>query len=286
MTTWSLDESARLDERAVNLAHWEALAAMHGEGQEGLYDVEAIVAGQSSLLDWEEEALAFAGGVAGKAVMHLQCHLGFDAICFARQGAQVTGVDFSPTALAKAAVIAQRAGVQVAWREADATKLPADLQGAFDVVYASIGAIAWIGDMGAWMRAVHGVLKPGGHLLLVDLHPLYCMFGSKEPLVVDFPYSFDGPRAFTEKGSYAKLDDETEHTSINHAHDLGELVSTAVQAGLQVKQLREHLSCSFDPLGRLAKQEEDGRFRFRLGDGPAGPGYPLPMLFTLVAAKP
>ena len=92
----------------LNRASWNELAAVHG--QDAYYDSEALVAGATSLIDEEEAAIAAAIGteLAGRRVLHLQCHLGFDAITFARRGACVTGVDFSAVALAKAQLLARR----------------------------------------------------------------------------------------------------------------------------------------------------------------------------------
>jgi 2-polyprenyl-3-methyl-5-hydroxy-6-metoxy-1,4-benzoquinol methylase len=56
----------------------------------------------------------------GLAVVHIQCHIGFDTIALARRGARVTGVDFSRASLAKAADLAQRCGVEIEWVQADA----------------------------------------------------------------------------------------------------------------------------------------------------------------------
>src|SRR5688572_11404744 len=132
------------DPTEVNLAHWEAMATVHGEGRDGYYDVDALAAGRSSLGRLEEEAVALAiGDVAGRDVLHLQCHLGFDAVTLARRGARVVGADFSPTALAKARAIAERCGVDVTYVEADSTALPPELHGRFDLVYATIGVITW-----------------------------------------------------------------------------------------------------------------------------------------------
>ena len=35
----------------------------------------------------------------GKTLLHLQCHFGMDTLSWAREGASVTGVDFSPEAI-------------------------------------------------------------------------------------------------------------------------------------------------------------------------------------------
>jgi SAM-dependent methyltransferase len=242
------------------------------------------VAGADTLGDAEDEAVRLAvGDVAGRRVLHLQCHLGMDAVSLARRGARVTGADFSPAALAKARAIAARAGVAVEYVEADATALPPALREEFDLVYATIGVLCWIDDLAAWMASAAGALRPGGRLALVDMHPLYATVaeGSREALRFDFPYAYDGPRPFDEPGSYANPELPVAATgTVVYAHSLGEVVDAALGAGLRVEALREHLDASFDPRGGLLDREADGRFRLRRD------GIALPVLFTLVAARP
>ena len=262
----------------VNRTYWDAMAAVHGSGTDDYYDVDALIAGTRGLLRAEEEAV---GDVAGLDVLHLQCHLGFDAVTFAQRGAHVVGADFSPAALAKARDIAARAGVEVEYVEADSTALPVSLHDRFDVVYATIGVLTWIGDLDAWMRSAAAALRPGGRLVLVELHPLYMAVGSVEPLVLDFPYADAGPREFDEDGSYADPDAKLAATkTVQFAHSLGEVVTAALDAGLRVDALREHLEVELDPRRDMLTREDDGQLRLRLG------GTPVPVLFTLVAAKP
>lgn len=79
------------------------------------------------------------GDLRGRDVLHLQCHIGFDAIAFARRGARVTALDFSAASLEKARALGTRCGVEVEWVHADVTRLPAALKQRFDFVYATIG---------------------------------------------------------------------------------------------------------------------------------------------------
>ncbi len=267
--------------RRINRAHWDALADAHGHG-DPIYDVEALIAGRDSLREAEAAGVREAvGAVAGLDVMHLQCHIGFDAISLARRGARVTGVDFSPAALEKARTLARRCEVDVHFVEADATKLPVDLHNRFDLVYATIGVLVWIDDLRAWMRSVAAALRGGGKLLLVDAHPMNQMVGSVDPFELDFPYGFDGPRTFDEPGSYAGADLPVAATAtVEYGHSLAEVVMAALGAGLRLRHLEEHMEADFDPRGNLLEPEEDGRYRVRVD------GELLPMLFTLVAAKP
>lgn len=265
--------------RRLNRAHWDALAAVHG--QDAYYDEEAVLAGADSLGEHEAAGVREAvGAVAGLDVLHLQCHIGYDTISLARRGARVTGVDFSPASLEKAAALARRCQVEVDWVEADATALPASLHGRFDLVYATVGVTSWIDDMGAWMRSAAAVLRPGGRLLLVEVHPLLQMFESVDPPRLDFPYAHDGGRTFDADGSYADPDARVAATrTVEYAHSLGETVTAAVAAGLRIERLDEHLDVARDPRGDVLAREEDGRFRLRL-DGEA-----LPVAYTLVARR-
>ena len=169
--------------------------------------------------------------------------------------------------------------MSVEWVEANAMDLPAELHGRFDVVYSTAGVIGWIDDIDAWMRSVHAALRPGGRLALVEIHPLFLMIASLDPLVLDFPYAFDGGRVFDEPGSYADPDADVASTkTIEFAHSLGEVVTAAIDAGLRVDALHEHMDATRDWRGMLTP-EADGRSRLRVG------GEILPLSYTLRASR-
>jgi hypothetical protein len=107
------------------------------------------------------------------------------------------------------------------------------------------------------------------------------MIASSDPLSADFPYGNDGGRSFDEDGSYADPAARLAATeSVQYAHSLGELVTAAVQAGLRVERLDEHVELDHDPRGDVLKREDDGRYRLRLG------AEALPLAFTLIARRP
>jgi SAM-dependent methyltransferase len=269
------------DPTAVNVQFWDALATAHGGEGDSYYDLDALVSGQSSLSRHEDAAVrAAVGDVRGLDVLHVQCHLGMDSVTLARRGARVTGVDFSPVAVARARELATRSGVEIEYVEGDSTDLPDTVQGRFDLAYATVGVLCWIADVDAWMRSVRSTLRPGGRLVLVDLHPLFQMVEAPDPLSLDFPYAFSGAHAFEEAESYAGVSAETgTGRNVNYAHSLGEVVTAAVGAGLRVDALHEHLDADFDPRGTVLTREDDDLYRLRLTD------QPLPLLFTLLATR-
>jgi 2-polyprenyl-3-methyl-5-hydroxy-6-metoxy-1,4-benzoquinol methylase len=276
----------------ANHDHWEKLARFHGTGDDGYYDLESLRAGGTLMGDEELAAVELATrgrGLAGASVLHLQCHIGCDSISMAREGATVTAVDFSRTALERLETLAEECGVTVATCEADATALPEVLSERFDYVYASIGVLCWIADIDAWMAGIARSLRDGGALVLVEIHPLATMVESLDPLVVDFPYAFDGPRVYSGTGTYANRDANIAWTTVQYGHSIGEVVSAAARQGLRCEHLIEHTSGSFNT-GQFEGPEDDDRYRLRLGvgaecDGSREPACPMPVLYTLVARR-
>jgi SAM-dependent methyltransferase len=260
----------RLDHQ-INRASWNHLAAVHG--QDAYYDTEALCGGASSLIEEEESALSDALGtdLSGKRILHLQCHLGFDAITFARRGARVTGVDFSSVALEKAHVLAARCGVTIEWICADAVDLPASLHGSFDLVWATIGVLCWIGDVSAWMREVSSVLRPGGILVLIDGVPPSTLAESTQSApfglrrVIDQGWDYATP---TRTGP-----------QVQYRHSLSAVLHSAQDAGLSVKRFVEHTSISTDLCISGLARGDDGRYRSQ-------DETPQPILFTLIAEHP
>lgn len=250
---------------AVNRRRWDALAERHGRGEDDYYDTAGFLAGASSLTERERSLVSSAiGDVAGRKLLHVQCHIGLDTLSWARVGAEVTGVDFSPVAIARARELSDQAGVQAEFVEADALALPPALAGEFDLVFASYGVLCWIGSVSEWMRSVAGCMCQGAVLVLIDIHPLVGMVETVDPLVVDFPYGGTDPVRISSTESYAVsgLDAGVSET-VQYPHGLGEIVTAAAATGLRVESLTEWFDEDFDP--KLVTGE-DGRATFPFGN--------------------
>jgi SAM-dependent methyltransferase len=263
----------------LNRQWWNERAALHG--QDAVYDTAGFLDGRSTLFRLDHEVV---GDVSGRHLIHLQCHTGLDTLSWLRAGAlSVTGVDFSDVAVTKATQTARSAGLadRASFVRADVLAVPEGLHGRFDICYASRGVLGWIGDVEAWMRTAASVLRPGGLLALIEMHPLFGMTESVDPLRLDFPYVNDGPRTFTAAGSYAAPDAATVHnTTVEFGHSLGEVVTAAVRAGLLIEHLGEHVEVETDVGRGLLSRDADGLVRWRVD------GELLPVLYSLRARKP
>ncbi len=221
---------------AVNRALWDERVAIHASGS--FYDVEGFLAGKSRLRPFERDEL---GSVAGMTLVHPQCHFGLDTLSWAREGARVTGLDFSAPAVALARELAARAGLEADFVQANVYDAAEALGGrTFDVVYTGVGALNWLPDVERWAQTMTRLLNPGGRFYLVELHPLTEVFAD-EQLSVAHSYFDSGPRLYDEPGTYADPMAKTvNNRSVEWVHGIGDVVSALAGAGLHIELLHEH----------------------------------------------
>ena len=100
--------------RATKLECWEERADVHAASPD--YDVDLLATDPDLLSEVVRFDRPRLGAIEGLDVVHLQCHIGTDTVSLAKLGASVTGLDFSPSALAQARDLAARATTAPGWR--------------------------------------------------------------------------------------------------------------------------------------------------------------------------
>lgn len=227
---------------AANRANWDDRAALHATDTTGSYRIERVLAGGSSLHALEAGEI---GDLAGKDVVHLQCHIGLDTISLKHLGARsVTGLDFSPNAIAAARDFAIRAGTEIRFVEANVYDAAEALDATYDLVFVTWGAINWLDDIFRWARVVASLLRPGGRLYLLEGHPqmnqlelrdgrLGLEFGWRTPR--DAPLVWDDAQTYT--GDARTL---TATRCYEWLHPLCDIVNALIRAGLSIDFLNEH----------------------------------------------
>jgi SAM-dependent methyltransferase len=262
-----------------NRRHWDSVVPIHAASR--FYDVEGFLGGKCALLPIEAREL---GDVRDKRLVHLQCHFGLDTLSLARRGAQVTGVDFSPRALAEARSLAERARIDARFVESEVTRAHEALDGeTFDLVFTSWGVLGWLPDLEPWARAVSALLTPGGSLYLVEVHPVLFLYdGSRGPtLERHFPY-FRSAAPIVEdvEGTYADESARVVETRrYSWIFELGQVVNVLIDAGLRIERLNEHDGTCSRTVPSLVRHD-DGLFRLPEGE------LSLPLSFSIRASKP
>ncbi|MCY3588987.1 MAG: class I SAM-dependent methyltransferase [Chloroflexi bacterium] len=267
--------------REANRARWDESVAVHAASE--FYGVERFLAGESTLLPLDLEEV---GDVAGKSLLHLQCHFGLDTLSWARLGADVVGVDFAPSAVETARELAAKAGLDAAFVESELYATPdalADRLGTFDIVYVNLGAICWLPEIRGWARVCAAFLKPGGTLYLRDVHPTVNSLDYDPPnqlLVLKFPsFEHSEPLHWSDGDDYADTEAQlSNHDSYEWNHSLGEIVTAVIDAGCRIDFLHEQEWTVYRALPWMIEVE---RGVWRLP--PESPQIPL--MFSLRATK-
>jgi 2-polyprenyl-3-methyl-5-hydroxy-6-metoxy-1,4-benzoquinol methylase len=262
----------------TNRQVWDAWTGLHETSE--FYDLPGFRAGKSSLRPIERAELT---DVAGRTLLHLQCHFGLDTLSWARQGAIATGVDFSPPAIELARSLSAELAIPATFVCAAIEDLPQALQGQFEIVFSSYGVLPWIRDLAGWARTIAHFLRPGGILYLVDDHPLMRSLSVTDAgvLAVTGEYFFsEQPERIAARGSYAAppAADTPLREWYVWNHSLGEILNSLIAAGLSIEFFHEF------PFAMRAKfpgmeRQENGVWRRT-----QPPVFPL--LFSLQARKP
>jgi SAM-dependent methyltransferase len=262
----------------ANRRRWNELVAIHERSD--FYDVAGFKAGKSSLRPLEQEEL---GDVAGKSLLHLQCHFGLDTLSWARKGARVTGVDFSDQAVDRACALAAETGIDARFLCANVYDLPNVLQDTFDIVFTSYGALCWLSDLPRWAKVVSHFLERGGAFHVAEVHPLAFTLDDRPGTTAAVPFYsyFNSPEPIRSEsqGSYANrgavLENQTEYVWM---HSLADVVNAVLAAGLRLEFLHEfpYCICGMSP---CMERSADGWWRL-----PSG-AETLPLLFSLKATK-
>ncbi len=276
------------DHRASNRKLWDEWTQVHERSD--FYKLEAFKRGETKdrpydaapgvrIRSFESDEL---GDVAGKTLLHLQCHFGIDTLSWARLGARVTGIDFSPNAIALARQLAAEVGIEATFVESSVQDLRTNLEGTFDIVYTSRGAIWWLDDLSVWAATIAHFLKPGGTFYVTEFHPVLMTLSEERDFSVKYAYFPRGePLCFPVKGSYADRTAEISSTvEYGWPHPISEIVTSLAESGLHIEFLHEFDWVDYQ-IFPMVEECPDGKFR--LHDGVEGE---LPLMFSLRASKP
>ena len=264
----------------LNRLNWDERAPAHAVSPG--YGVDRFVVDADHLSDVVRFDLPRLGDVRGLRGVHLQCHIGTDTLSLHRLGARMSGLDFSPPALAEARSLAERTGAEIDYVQSAVYDALDVLEPAgYDLVYTGIGALCWLPSITRWADVVTGLLRPGGRLFLREGHPMLWAIDPdrQDALAVEYSY-FEQPEPdlFDEPGTYVETDREFVHNrTATWNHGLGEVVTALLERGMRITALVEHDSVPWDALPGLMEPVAGGERRLR--DRP----WRVPHTYTLQA---
>jgi ubiquinone/menaquinone biosynthesis C-methylase UbiE len=254
----------------INRKSWNARTGVHLASE--FYDLPGFRSGATSLNDIE---LGLLGDVAGKSILHLQCHFGQDSLSLVRLEAMVTGVDLSDVAIDEARKLTAELGLSADFICCDVYDLEEHLDGQFDIVFTSYGAIGWLPDLDRWAKVVKRFLKPGGRLVLVEFHPVVWMFDERFQ-GIQYSYFNTGPIHENCSGTYADPTASIQLESVGFNHPLSEVLGSLISHGLTIRHFAEY---DYSPYGCFETAVKVAEKKYRIPHL----GAKIPMLYSVVA---
>lgn len=264
--------------RSDNRDNWDERVAGHIDG----YRVDRYIrdpAHKSDIVMFDEKRL---GDLTGLDVLHLQCHIATDTITLARLGANVTGIDFAPSAIAAAEDMFAKTNTPGRFVLSELYDAPKVLHQQFDMVYTGVGAINWLPDIDGWANVVDHFVKPGGRLFMTEGHPVAWALDQDRQdklLVLGFPYFEGRMQTWDEEKSYLGDATLTHTTSHEWNHGLGEIFGALLKRDFDIRTFEEHRVLPWQ-MHSWMEEFEEGWFRF-----PEGLRDQVPLMYTLVAQK-
>lgn len=256
----------------INKKAWDSKTPYHVESP--FYDMESFMHGKSTLTPIE---LRLLGEIAGKRILHLQCHFGQDTISLGRMGATVTGIDFSEASIEKARQLSNDTGVPARFICCDIYDLRNHLDEEFDTVFTSYGTIGWLPDLDKWANIISKFLKPGGKFIFAEFHPVLWMFDNALEKI-HYNYFKDDAIIEIDMGTYADVTAPIENETISWNHSLSEVINSLISNGIDINSFDEY---DFSPYNCFNNMEEyeQGKYRF------SAHGNKLPLVYSILATK-
>lgn len=258
----------------ANQAFWDEIAPVHLKS----YGIEGLLKRISRIDPIQKRELY---PVAGKDLIHLQCHIGTDTLSLALDGANVTGVDFSPESIRIARELAARLDLEAKFLQANVLDLKSLLSEKYDIVYTSKGVLCWIRDIRLWAETIAHLLKPGGVFYLMETHPLLNMF-DETPNELRVGYSYfhqPEPTCFDDdEPDYSDFSYIPQNKTYEWTWSLSDIVNALIGAGLTIRFLNEHDRLFYKAHPDM-EQDGEGWWFFKERAGM------IPLTFSLLAAK-
>ncbi len=241
----------------ANRKSWNERAAIHA-GQQGKEYDERIQRADFSTFDDVEKRIFAQIGLSGKDVIQLCCNNGRELISVKKAGAgRCVGIDLSDRFIEEARRLTALSGVDVEFIRASVYDILHELDGNFDLVYITIGALGWLPDLERFFEIVARLLRSNGQVFIYETHPILNMFESGKGLSVEYSYFKTEP--FEDAGQPDYLDRSQTVKSVAYwfPHKLYEIIGGCLNHDLALTHFQEYghdLSMEFAELEQLDKK--------------------------------
>jgi ubiquinone/menaquinone biosynthesis C-methylase UbiE len=230
----------------ANRAAWNETAPIHAaQNLAGLLERFKIPGFSCLHKPFEVERLR-ALNLAGKSVAQLCCNNGRELISVKNlfNAGRCVGFDISDDFIEQARALNDAAKQDLEFVRVNVLEIPETFSAQFDLVYVTIGALGWLPDLETLMQTISRLLKPGGQVLIYEMHPMLDMFdadenANKNPLELKHSYFKRTPYVETGGLDYYGGSSYESKTMYWFHHKLSDVIGGTIRAGLKITAFDE-----------------------------------------------
>jgi len=173
-----------------------------------------------------ESKLNLMGNLKGKNVLEIGCGGAQCGIGFAKEGANVIGIDLSKEQLKYAQKLADKNKVKIKLLQGDIVTLPQIKSNSQDIVFSS-WALLYVSDIKKCFKEVYRVLKKKGIFVFSTRHPFWKVIDSKTQRV---------KRCYFETGRYQNF---YNGIYVSYHHTVSEIINELISLGFLIERIEE-----------------------------------------------
>jgi ubiquinone/menaquinone biosynthesis C-methylase UbiE len=234
----------RKDYTNANRIAWNEAAPRHAaQNNEKL--LEAFRDGNHVTLEDDILDTLLEVGVEGKSIIQLCCNNGVEALSLRNLGAtRCVGIDAADEFLAHGREFIKVAGAedQVELINCDVYEPPQHLSASFDMVLTTIGVLGWMPDLEAFFRVAQSLLKPGGTLVMEEMHPVLFMYEPDPgggPSSIQYSYFDNQTWKETTGLDYYGGEEYESAPNFSFMHRLDQILMAGINNGLSLRSFKE-----------------------------------------------
>lgn len=184
--------------------------------------------------------------LSGKTIAHIQCGNGNELLSLMRLGASKgVGFDISDTAITEAGKLAKIAKANATFERVNILEISDKYNGYFDFIFISEGSLIWFPDINEYFAVVSRLLKPGGHVLIFELHPFALIFDNGFEFEKQ---NFDDLVSYFNKTPYNHPDGldyvggvkYKSKTCLCFMHKMSDIITAILKNGISIKEFDEY----------------------------------------------
>ena len=166
-----------------------------------------------------------------------------DTLSRAREGAIVTGIDFSEEAIKTAKKLSEELHIPAELICCNVYDTLQYINQQFDIAFTSYGVVGWLPDLDKWANIIAMSLKPGDIFYMIEFHPVVWMMDDNFRYI---KYHFHNEAVIEDEqtGSYANSYADIHYKEYGWNHSISEVLNSLIKHRLTILHFNEfNYSC-------------------------------------------